>query len=71
MASYACKDNILSPECLAYWSRWLEVLQYSLVRFLAIHTSGVKVSLGRKFQILQFFLIKKIEILNQVLIEPT
>ena len=25
MVSYTYKDGILSPECLAYWSRWLEV----------------------------------------------
>ena len=24
--SYTCKDSIFSPECLAYWSRWFEVL---------------------------------------------
>ena len=27
MVSYTCQDGILSPECLAYWSRWLEVTQ--------------------------------------------
>ena len=25
MVLYTCKDSILSPECLAYWSRWLDV----------------------------------------------
>ena len=24
--SCRCKDSILSPECLAYWSRWLEIM---------------------------------------------
>ena len=68
MVSYTCKDNILSPERLAYWSRWLEVQPKTQIRFPAGWSSGRKVLLGRKLQILLFYIFKKLEILIQVLI---
>ena len=30
MVSYTCKDGILSPGCLAYWSRWLELGSFAV-----------------------------------------
>ena len=53
MVSNTCKDGILSPECLTYWSRWLEVTRKTWVLYLAVRSSGREVSLGRNCKILQ------------------
>ena len=57
---------ILSPECLAYWPRWLEVTTQTQVQFLAICSSGRKVSLGRKLQICKFGGFLKLENFNPI-----
>ena len=66
VVSYTCKDSIQSPECLAYWSRWLKLTPKTQARFLAICSSGRKVSLGRKLQICKFGGFLKLENFNPI-----
>ena len=72
MVSYTCKDSIRSPECLAYWSRWLEVSPmnrhwpgFDSWQF-APQAEQCRWAGNCKFY--NFFIFKKLEILNQVLI---
>ena len=66
MVSYTYKDGILSPECLAYWPRWLEV-QLWMVLFLAVHSSAEKWCwVGNS----DFYYSFKLEILIQLQNEP-
>ena len=72
MVSYTWKDSIRSPECLAYWSWWLEVSPmnrhwpgFDSWQF-APQAEQCRWAGNCKFY--NFFIFKKLEILNQVLI---
>ena len=65
---YTWKDSILSPECLAYWSSWLEVTPKIQVWFLAVHRSGKKVTLSWNFKsFCKFAIFLKLVIFNPIL----
>ena len=61
MVSYTCKDSFCSPEYLAYWSRWLEVMLWTCIRFLAVCSSGREVPLGRNCKFCKLWIFIKLE----------
>ena len=67
MVSYTYKDSIFSSECLAYWSRWLEVLQQTLFDFWQLAAQAEKWRFGKKLQILQIHFLTILNPFNPIL----